>query len=145
MNNKIKIICISMVLAAAVNINVSESKGDSWQKGLKHADQGQYEQAIEQFKLALITVGERADIYCALGVTYANMKDYDNARINLEKCIGKDDKFAAAYYILGMVYEKMNMEEEAINVWQRYLELAPEGRKANKVKRHLERLQGRHP
>jgi|SRR5581483_7103120 len=63
-------------------------------------------------------------------------KDSD-AEPLLKQAIGIDDKFAQAYYELGMVYVRMQKNPEAKANLQKYLELQPNGKDAATAKEML--------
>ena len=55
----------------------------------------------------------------------------------LKQAIAADDKFAPAYYELGMVYVRMGKNADAKTNLQKYLELEPSGKDAPTAKEML--------
>jgi len=112
-----------------------------FQKGVHDVNEGEYQQAIEEFNLALAADSQYVDAYCGIGIAYLNQKKYEEAIEVLEKAVSIDSEKAIAYYLLGMVYEEIMNYREAIAAWNKFLALRPEGRHAERVKKHMKRLE----
>ena len=112
-----------------------------FQKGVAYANQGDYQEAIEEFNQALKVDSEYVDAYCGIGIANLNQKKYREAIEAFEKAITLDPERAIAYYLLGMAYEQIMRYGDAIAAWEKYLALRPEGRRAERVRKHMKRLE----
>ncbi len=112
-----------------------------FQKGVTYVNQGDYQQAMEEFNLALSLEPDYVNAYCGIGVAYLNQKKYKEGIEALEKAIALDPEKAIPYYLLGMAYEQVMNYGEAIAAWKKFLALTPEGERAEKVRKHMKRLE----
>lgn len=112
-----------------------------FQKGVTYVNQGDYQQAVEAFNLALAVDSEYVDAYCGIGIAYLNQKKYKEAIEALEKAVSIDSERAIVYYLLGMAYEEIMNYGEAISAWDKFLALSPEGKRAERVRKHIKRLE----
>ena len=121
---------------------IGETEADAhFQKGVSYVNQGDYPEAIEEFNRALTIDSEYVDAYCGIGIAYLNQKKYREAIEALEKAIAQDPERAIAYYLLGMAYEEIMNYGEAIVAWIKFLALSPEGKRAERVRKHMKRLE----
>jgi cytochrome c-type biogenesis protein CcmH/NrfG len=81
------------------------------------------------------------DAYCGIGIAYLNQKKYKEAIEALEKAVSIDSERAIVYYLLGMAYEEIMNYGEAISAWNKFLALSPEGKRAERVRKHIKRLE----
>jgi len=112
-----------------------------FQKGVRYINEGDYREAIEEFNRTLTIDSKYVDAYCGIGIAYLNQKKYREAIEPLEKVIALDPEKAIAYYLLGMAYEEIMNYGEAISAWNKFLALSPEGKRAEKVRKHIKRLE----
>jgi len=112
-----------------------------FQKGVHYVNKGEYQQAIEEFNLALAVDSQYADAYCGIGIAYLNQKKYKEAISALERAVSIDPELVIAYYLLGMAYEEIMDYGGAIAAWNKFLALRPEGRLAERARRHVRRLE----
>jgi len=112
-----------------------------FQKGVTYINRGHFQEAIEEFNQALKVDSEYVDAYCGIGIAYLNQKKYREAIEAFEKVIALDPEKAIAYYLLGMAYEEIMRYGEAIAAWEKFLALRPEGRHAERVRKHMKRLE----
>jgi len=75
-----------------------------------------------------------------IGDFYAKKKSYRAAAGRYEHATKWQPDLAEAYYKLGTAREKTEQHEQALAAFQRYLELAPTGRKAQEVKKKVAQL-----
>ena len=73
---------------------------------------------------------------------YYQKKDFDNARVKLEKAKALNESFANARYMLGLVYDKQGETQKAIVEMQKVLQLNPQN---EEIKIILENLQNSRP
>ena len=72
--------------------------------GLTYAKQGNFEQAVTEFRLAIHYEPRWALPYFNLGATYANWDKLDQAIVAWEHATHLDPDFAKAHYYLALVY-----------------------------------------
>ena len=85
-------------------------------------------------------IGPRPEIAYNEGVNLFNAGKNKEAKAEVEKALSIDPKFADAYYLLGLIEigeGKMGAAKVAL---QKYMELAPNGKKAGEVKGILKEL-----
>jgi len=112
-----------------------------FQRGISHINNSQYQEAIREFNQALAIDSKYVDAYCGMGIAYLNQKKYKEAIETLEKAVALDPDKAIAYYLLGMAYEETMNYGAAVSTWTKFLTLSPEGKRADRVRRHLKRLE----
>lgn len=130
-----------------------------------------YPRAIEAAKKALEIDDEDPDMWTALYNSYTALGDKENAAIAkkkmpanasalfndaarlinegkdaeaepvLKRAVAADEKFAIAWYELGMVYARSGKSAEAKEALNKYLELDPKGKDAPTAKEMLSYLQ----
>jgi len=112
-----------------------------FQKGVNYMNEGNYQEAIGEFNQTLTIDSKYVDAYCGIGIAYLNQKKYKEAIEALEKAIALDPDKAIAHYLLGMAYEQTMNYGEAIAAWKKFLALSPEGKRAERVRKHMKRLE----
>jgi len=112
-----------------------------FQEGVSYVNQRDYQRAIEEFNLALNLEPNYVNAYCGIGIAYLNRRKYKEAIEALKKAIALDSEKTIAYYLLGMAYEEIMNYGEAIAAWKKFLALSPEGKHAEKVRKHMKRLE----
>lgn len=104
--------------------DVAKLKGDA-------AAAKQYQARIDEI------VGPRPELAYNQGVEAFNASKYSDAKVFFEKAIQTDPKFADSYYMLGLVETNQNHLKAAKAAFDKYLEIAPSGKKAGEVKELL--------
>lgn len=112
-----------------------------FEKGVDYINQGDYQQAIEEFNRVISIDSEYVDAYCGIGIAYLNQKNYEKAIEAFEKTTALDPDNAIAYYLLGKAYEEIMNYEGAISAWNKFLALGPGGKRAQRVRKHIKRLE----
>ncbi len=112
-----------------------------FEKGVDYINQGDYEQAIEEFNRVISIDSEYVDAYCGIGIAYLNQKNYKKAIEAFEKATALDPDEPIAYYLLGRAYEEIMNYEKAISAWNKFLALRPRGKRARRLRRHIKRLE----
>ena len=112
-----------------------------FEKGVDYINQGDYQQAIEEFNRVISIDSEYVDAYCGIGIVYLNQKKYKEAIEAFEKAtvLGPDEPIA--YYLLGKAYEEIMNYEQAISAWNKFLALHPGGKRARRLRKHIKRLE----
>lgn len=112
-----------------------------FEKGVDYINQGDYEQAIEEFNRVISIDSEYVDAYCGIGIVYLNQKNYKKAIEAFEKATALDPDEPIAYYLLGRAYEEIMNYEQAISAWNKFLALHPRGKRARRLRKHIKRLE----
>jgi tetratricopeptide (TPR) repeat protein len=111
-------------------------RSQHYDRGIRLFDQGLYEQAIGEFKLALTesrggALIERlarfylAESYSALALTQMSHPSANRAVDNLKAAITISPNYADLHYHLGMAYLNQNEPREALPCFQKALEINP--------------------
>lgn len=80
-------------------------------------------------------------LYVYLGMTYTRLENADEARQAFEAAVKLDPKKAIAHFMLGLIYEKKGLKENAVAAWKACLENAVEPRMRETAKKHLHHLE----
>jgi tetratricopeptide (TPR) repeat protein len=88
-------------------------------------DSGFKQEAIKWYRQYLQDHPDIADVWVDMGVCYFDMNDFDNAISSMKKGIELDSKHQIAHFNLGIVnYTKGNLKE-AMDWWNKAIELNP--------------------
>ena len=129
------------VLTEALGINRTDADA-MYQLGLAYAQQGQHDQAVEQFQNAVLFVPDFGDAYShmvesysalakpdfvtyALGMQSYAKQDYSQARQHLETAAQKLPDFLLVHIGLGLTYEQLGDFQLAQKSYERALEIDP--------------------
>lgn len=99
-----------------------------------------FRKAISYYERALELKPKDGDVRTDLAIAYFYSGDTDRAIIEVRKVIADNPTHAVAYYNLGVFYQSKGEKAEAIQAWEKYIELAPDGEQAEFVKKELEEL-----
>lgn len=100
-------------------IKISEAKTEK--------EKQQFEdKALSDFLIAIWAGTRSADVFEGTGVIYESKGDMKSALTFLNKAILEEPEKGSAYFNRGMVYDQMNMKEEAIEDYGLALEYSPE-------------------
>jgi tetratricopeptide (TPR) repeat protein len=80
------------------------------------------------------------EAHYGLAYIYSEQGKFDQALTETNLLLQVNPNFALGYYQLGSVYENLGRKKEAVNAYQRYLELQPSDPKAIEVKQLIEKL-----
>lgn len=112
-----------------------------FEKGVDYINQGDYQQAIEEFNRVISIDSEYIDAYCGIGIAYLNQKKYKKAIEVFEKATALGPDEPIAYYLLGKAYKEIMNYEQAISAWNKFLVLHPKGKRARRLRKHIKRLE----
>jgi len=102
---------------------------------------GKKEEAKKYTKLAQEKGGKTPlDAYNE-GISAFNSGETDKAIAAFEQALKLDEKYADAYYRLGLCYLNKNENEKAIDALKKYIELKPDGEEVETAKAIIESLQ----
>ncbi len=76
-----------------------------------------------------------------IGEYYLKKKNYDAAIDRFKEAIRYKSNFARPHRLLGETYEKKGDKAEAVNYYQKYLEILPGAEDAAKVRKRIAQLQ----
>ncbi|OLE55115.1 MAG: hypothetical protein AUG51_05660 [Acidobacteria bacterium 13_1_20CM_3_53_8] len=94
-------------------------------KAMKLAAEGQYEEALAKFQLALLGQPHYARAYYNMALTYFSLERYEEAIDCFEKAIEFDPRFVEALNDLGVTYANLQQGREAIKYYHRALRIKP--------------------
>jgi serine/threonine protein kinase len=81
-----------------------ETSDDHYDKGEALLEDGEYDEAIEQFTSAITLDPDHADAYNKRGYAYYSKKTYNRAIQDYDKAIALDDEYTEAYRNRGLAY-----------------------------------------
>lgn len=106
---------------------VEEKPGDFHVKtGNYRLEDGRYEEAITEFRLALEQTPRHRGAHLGLALTYIQTERLEEALAELDETIAIDPEFAVAYANRGIVHDRLAQYEEAVADYRRAVELDPE-------------------
>ncbi|MCF6179789.1 MAG: tetratricopeptide repeat protein [Geopsychrobacter sp.] len=119
---------------------------NAWvQLGHNYFDSTQPMKAIEAYDKALELDGNDPDVLTDQGVMYRRFGWYDKAVENFTKANKLKPDHKQSLFNLGIVYrDDLQDTVKAKEAWTRYLEIAPEGEGADKVRTMLDHMENGH-
>ncbi|MBI3590156.1 MAG: tetratricopeptide repeat protein [Candidatus Melainabacteria bacterium] len=105
-----------------------------------YKDLGIQEEAINTYKKIISLQYDNHLAYYNLGLLYQNDKKYEEAQNCLLKAIELNEKYSPAYYALGLSYIAGNNGVKAKELFQKYLEIDPNGEYKANVEARLKEL-----
>ncbi len=127
-NGVIAMVVLLSVVAFVVywRTGTEETPGDYHVKTANYRlEDGQFEEAIKEFGLALAQNPKHPQAYLGLGVTHMQMGEYPAALEHFTTAIDLDPEFALAYADRGILNDRMGRYPEALADYKRALELDP--------------------
>jgi len=88
-------------------------------------DNGFFSKAINKYKMYLEAFPKEADVWVDMGVCYFELKDFDNAIVNMEKAIAINPNHQIACLNLGIVNINANNTEKAKQWWEKAVNIDP--------------------
>ncbi len=98
---------------------------DHIRRGLRAAEDDQFENAIEEYKKAIEKDSENVAAYNNMGIAYSALGEDKEAIKVLKKAIKLNGEYAKAHYNLGVIYDKMERHEEAFKEYTETIKLDP--------------------
>ncbi len=115
------------------------------QLGHNYFDSNQPMKAIEAYDKALAMDGNDPDVLTDQGVMFRRIGWYEKAIENFNKANQLNPKHLQSLYNLGLVYRDDLMDKEkAKEAWTKYLEVAPPGQNAERVRTMIEHMTSGH-
>jgi tetratricopeptide (TPR) repeat protein len=85
--------------------------------------------------------GFQPEAYAGLGIVLEEAGDYEGAAEAFSKAVAQlSDTEPVLYNLLGAAYEKLEKWKEALAAYEKYLELAPEGKFASAIRSIIDQL-----
>jgi len=102
----------------------------------------EYDESIAAFERAVREGrGFQPEAHAGLGLVYVDKGDHEQAVGHFRKAIAQlSDTEPALYQLLGASYEKLEKWKEAVAAYEKYLELAPEGKLAPAIRSIIDQL-----
>lgn len=105
---------------------VEEVPGDYHvRKGNYRLEDGQYEQAVEEFNLALREKPDHVDAHLGLAIAYMQLGNDPEALREFDRVLAIDPAHAVAYADRGILYDRTGRYEEALASYKKAIELDP--------------------
>lgn len=97
--------------------------GNPSKKGVEYLEEGEYDQAIEQFEQAVEKNKNVGDAWRGIGIAKWEQKDYKEARKAFKKALDNDaEKTGTIYNLIGNCDLKLGKAKEALNYYNLGLE-----------------------
>ena len=129
-NKLIAFLVVFFVVVAAViywRAGTEEVPGDYHvRKANYRLEDGQYEEAVEEFNRALEKNPDHVLAHLNLGVTYMQMERNREALEEFDRTIALDPDLAVAYADKGLLLDRLGRYEEALAAYQKALDLDAE-------------------
>lgn len=110
--------------------------------GNLYFDSKQYRQAVDLYERALLKEPKNANIRTDLAIAYFNLGLTDVAIKEVRQAIKDDSQHAYAHYNLGnFLWRGKSDLQGAVEAFQKYLELNPQGALAEEAKANIKRLE----
>ena len=103
-------------------------------------DSGQWDKAIEKYSRALEIDPRNADVRVDRAIAYHATGQNDVAKKELTRVTQELPSHKNAWLNLGVVNRELGDRPGALQAWQKYLELDPQGENASRIRQELESL-----
>ncbi|MDE0042501.1 MAG: tetratricopeptide repeat protein [Candidatus Poribacteria bacterium] len=100
--------------AQRASVNPPDAAIAHFNWGIDYANQGELDQAITEFKLAIKRDVRWAKPYYNLGVAYSRQEKWNHAIVTWKKTIYIDPSYASAHYNLARAYARGNQRDLSI-------------------------------
>lgn len=111
-------------------------------EGRIYRAQGDHEAAIKSFTRAIHEArGTQPEAYTGLALIYEAEEKHPEAIKHFTRAIAQlDDTEPVLYQLLGAAYEQTEQYKEAVTAYEKYLQLAPDGRLASALRSMIDQL-----
>ena len=121
--------CFHSACAVRASIKPPDAAIAHFNWGIDYASQGELDQAITEFKMAIKRDVRWAKPYYNLGVAYSRQEKWNHAIVAWKKTIYIDPKYANAHYNLARAYARGNQRDlsiahlrEALSIDKKFVE-----------------------
>lgn len=111
-------------------------------EGRIHRAAAHPEESVASYRRAIREArGRQPEAHAGLGIVLEEKGDYEGAVASLRKAIAQlNDTEPALYQLLGAAYEKLERWQDAVAAYDKYLELAPDGKLAPAIRSIIDQL-----
>jgi tetratricopeptide (TPR) repeat protein len=99
-----------------------------------------YDESVKFYSLATQLISNDPEAFFNLGVGQMNLGNQEAAMEAFQKSIGCDERYADSYYQLGLIFLNQSKPDEALAALEKFLQLAPEDRKAGNAREMIKIL-----
>ena len=126
MNHKGKFIVLAacIVLTTILLVGCVSPAQEHLNKGNAYCDQGEFDEAIQEFTKAIELDPEYALAYNNRGVAYDEKGEYDKAIADCNKAIELNPELDEPYFGRGLGYMELGQKEKAISDFEKSIELS---------------------
>jgi len=110
------------------------------QMGNQFMDEGNYPMAAELYRRALAIDGSSADVRSDFGSCLHAMGLPQRALEEFRKIISEHPDHTVAYFNLAIVFQGVGEKDSARFYWEKYLQLDPNGQRAEAARQYLKNL-----
>jgi len=109
--------------------------------GNLYFDSDQPKEAIDAYSRYLAIKPDNPDVRTDMGIMLRRLGQFDRAIEEFKKAVQSDPKHANSRYNIGIVllHDKRDMKG-AIQAWEEYLKVEPQGERADRVRAQMENL-----
>jgi len=108
-----------------------------FEEAVVYDKQGKLKQAIAKMEINRQLLPNDSGTAFQLGVLYYRAEDYNKAKGEFIRAIVLDDNFSNARYFLGMLYDRENNKEDAIDQFDRIQKLNPDNEQIKQILANL--------
>ncbi len=110
--------------------------------GVSYYSMGRLDEAIQSYQAGLKMSPDDAELNYLLGAAYLQQSNLDGAATALERANRSDPQLAEPYYGLGVLYKLQGRRAEAIDAFEKFLEIGPsqDQRAVDEAQRELDSL-----
>jgi len=112
----------------------SKAAVESYNAGVVYMQDSKPSEAAAKFRESLVASPDFVNAHCNLGTALMMQGDPQSALPELKKAVELDPHMSAAWATLGSCYQSIGQTQDAVQSFHRYLQIAPTGSMAPKVK-----------
>lgn len=102
-----------------------------------YADQNRWDEAIEQYQIAVKLDSASSDLYNSLGIAYEEVGRLEEAERAYQQAIALNAKDSMPYYNLAIMYEKQQRIPEAVQAYRKCLQYSTDPSEHSEVKKKV--------
>jgi len=103
-----------------------------------YQEQGKNAEAVKELEAVKNSAPLDTGLAFQLGLVYYQSKDYQKAKLELERAISLDSNYANALYFLGLTYDQLGNKNKAIEKFQKVSDLNPDNAEVKEILENLE-------